>query len=294
MKPPPFDYVAPATLEEAVGLLEQHGEDAKILAGGQSLVPLLNFRLVRPKCLVDINRIADLAYLKEGDGKLRIGALTRHRTLETSPLVRQKNGLLFEAVQLIGHPAIRTRGTAGGSIAHADPTAELCAVLVALDGEVETVGPGGRRRSIGWQDFFVTYFTTSLEAGEICAEVVLPVLSPKAGWAFEEFVHRHGDFAIVGVAAVVEGDGKNRCAEARLAISGAAPTPVRATAAEQFLKGQELTAKTLKEAGRRAAEHVDPDSDLHASAEYRRHLAAVLTTRALARAVERLQAVERR
>jgi len=294
MKPPPFDYFAPATLEEAVALLEKHGDDAKVLAGGQSLVPLLNFRLVRPKCLVDINHIAGLDYIKESDGKLRIGALTRHRAVETSPLVRQKNGLLFEAVQLIGHPAIRTRGTVGGSIAHADPTAELCAVMVALDGEIQAAGPGGRRRSIGWKDFFVTYFTTTLEPGEICAEVILPMLSPKAGWAFEEFAHRHGDFAIVGAAAVIEADAKNRCTQARLAISGAAPMPVRATTAEKFLQGQELTAKTLEEAGRHAAEQVEPDSDLHASAEYRQHLAAVMTTRALKRAVERLKAGERR
>lgn len=293
MKPAPFDYFAPATLSEAVALLQRHGDDAKILAGGQSLVPMMNFRLVRPKCLVDINLIPGLSYVKESNGKLVIGPLTRHRTLENSPLVQQKHGLLSEAVRLIGHPAIRTRGTIGGSIAHSDPTAELPTVLLALDGEVQVVGPGGRR-SIAAQDLFVSYFTTSLEPGEICSEVVLPVPSPKAGWAYEEFSLRHGDFGIVGAAVVVEADGKNLCTQARVAISGVAPTPVRAIAAERFLKGQELTPAVLAEAGRKAAEGLDPDSDIHASREFRQHLAAVMTERGLGRAVERLKAGERR
>ena len=288
MKPAPFDYFAPATVEEAVALLEQNGEEAKVLAGGQSLVPLLNFRLVRPKALIDINGIPGLSYLKEDNGRLRIGALTRHRAVEHSPLVQQKHGLLFEAVKLIGHPAIRTRGTVGGSIAHADPTAELPTLLTLLEGEVQAAGPQGRR-TIKWQDFFVSYFATALEPGEICTEVVLPFPSPTAGWAFEEFCRRHGDFGLVGVAALIESDGKNRCTEARLAIAGVGPMPVRATAAEQFLKGQELTADAFEQAGQRVAEQIEPDSDLHASAEYRRHLAAVITARALARARERLK-----
>ena len=286
MKPAPFEYFAPSTLDEALALLQRHGEDAKVLAGGQSLVPMMNFRLVRPKCLVDINRLSNLSYILESDGKLKIGALTRHRALENSELVRHKNGLLSEAVRLIGHPAIRTRGTAGGSVAHADPTAELPTVLAALDGDVLAVGPRGRR-SIGWRGFFLSYFTTVLEATEICAEIIVPVLSPQAGYAFEEFTRRHGDFAMAGVAAVLEVDGQNRCTLARLAVAGAGPTPVRAGAAEQFLKGETLSERVLEEAGRRVAEEVDAESDLHASREYRRHLAGVMATRALRRARQR-------
>ena len=288
MKPAPFEYHTPGSVEEAVGLLNQYGEDAKILAGGQSLVPMMNFRLVRPKHLLDINHIPNLSYIKENGGKLMIGGLTRHRMLEFSPLIREKYGLLLEAVLLIGHPAIRTRGTIGGSIVHADPTAELPALLVALDGEVQVTGPNGKR-SIGWRDFFVTYFTTTVEPTEMCTEVVLPMPSEKAGWAFEEFAHRHGDFGIVGVAVVIEADAKNRCTQARLAIAGGAPTPMRATAAEEFLKGKELTPQVFSEAGQKVAGEVEPDSDLHATADYRRHLAAVMTERALTRAVERLR-----
>ena len=253
----------------------------------------MNFRLVRPRCLVDINNVSGLSYLKESDGKLRIGALTRHRTLENSPVVRQKHGLLFEAVRLIGSPAIRTRGTVAGSIAHADPTAELPTVLAVLDGEVQAVGLAGGAASDGGISSSATSRPPS-NPPKSATEVVLPIPSPKSGWAFEEFSHRLDDFAIIGVAAVVEADGKKRCTEARLAIAGVGPSPVRATTAEQFLKGQELTAAVLEEAGRRVAEQVDPDSDLHASREFRQNLAAVMTARALGRAVERLKTAEGR
>ena len=287
MKPAPFEYFTPATIDEALSLLEQYGDEAKILAGGQSLVPMMNFRLVKPSCLVDINRIANLSYIEQSNGTLRVGALTRHRSLEKSALVREKNGLALEAVRLIGHPAIRARGTAGGSVAHADPTAELCTLLAVMGGSVQAVGPQGKRL-IPWQDFFLSYFTTSLEPTEICAEIVLPVLPPGAGWAFEEFTRRHGDFSIVGVAVVIEADQQGRCAEARLAVGGAGPTPIRATAAEQFLKGEALTDRVFEEAGRHAAGQMDPDSDLHATAEYRKQLIGVMATRALTRAHGRM------
>lgn len=286
MKPVSFDYFAPTTVNEAVALLEEHGDDAKILAGGQSLVPMMNFRLVRPTCLVDINHIRDLAYIHEKDDRLHIGAITRHRDLETSTLVQQSNGLLFEGVQLIGHTAIRTRGTVGGSIIHADPTAELPAILAALDGEVRLIGPNGQR-TISWRDLFVTFFTTVIEPVEICDEIIIPRLPSSAGWAFEEFTRRHGDFAVAGVAAVIVADNNDCCTDARLAITGTAPTPIRATQAEAFLVGKSLTQTTLDEAGRLVSTEVEPESDVHATANYRQHLAGALTTRALQRAVER-------
>jgi CO/xanthine dehydrogenase FAD-binding subunit len=287
MKPADFDYFAPTTVDEALALLDRHGEDAKILAGGQSLVPMMNFRLVRPKYLIDINRIAGLSYIKESNGDLRIGAMTRHREVERSPVVERRNGLLYEGVRLIGHGAIRARGTIGGSIVHADPTAELPSMLAALDGEVVVVGPTGRR-SIKWNDFFLTYFTTSLETREICEEIVMPALPPNAGWAFEEFTHRHGDFAMVGVAAVVELNASGQCTTARLAVAGAGATPVRARRAEQFLQGQPLTAPVFEEAGRLVAQEVEPEADLHASEAFRRHLAGTMAARALVRSAERV------
>lgn len=288
MKPPPFEYFAPTTLGGALALLERHGEDAKILAGGQSLVPMMNFRLVRPGCLVDINRIAGLSYIQQSNGHLRIGAMTRQRSVERSALVRQKNGLLFEGIRLIGHGAIRNRGTVGGSIMHADPTAELPTMLAALDGEVRVAGPQGKR-TIGWRELFISYFTTALTPTEICEEVVMPSLAPDAGWAFEEFARRHGDFSIVGVAAIVETDTNGRCTNVRLAVGGAGPTPVRASRAEEFLKGQSLTPSACEEAGHRVAGEVEPDSDLHASEDFRRHLAGTMAARALRRAVARIE-----
>ncbi len=287
MKPAAFQYFAPASIEEALSVLRQYGEQAKILAGGQSLVPMMNFRLVRPKCLIDINRIASLSYIAAEGGTLCIGAATRQRSVEKSALVREKNGLLQEAVRLIGHPAIRARGTVGGSIVHADPTAELPTILAALDGEIRVLGPRGPR-TIAWRDLFVTYFTTSIEPDEICTEVVLPTLPPQVGWAFEEFTPRHGDFSLAGVAAVLETDSQGKCSRARLAVAGAGATPIRAFTAEEFLQGQILNETTLLEAGRRVSEQVDPDSDLHATAEYRRHLACVMAVRALKRARQRL------
>ena len=287
MKPAPFEYSVPSTIDEALSLLARHGEDAKILAGGQSLVPMMNFRLVRPKALIDINRIGELSYIQEGNGHLRIGALTRQRTLERSALVQRTNGLLVEGARLIGHVAIRTRGTVGGSIVHADPTAELPAMLAALDGAVRVAGPHGLR-TILWRELFVSYFTTSLEPTEICVEVVVPKLAPGAGWGFAEFTHRHGDFALVGVAAIVEGHGTGRCARASLAVAGVGPTPVRAGRAESLLAGRTLEEDALEAAGRQVSEEVEPESDLHASADYRRHLAGTIAVRALRRAAERL------
>ena len=284
MKPAKFDYHAPTSLDDAVALLQRYGGDAKILAGGQSLMPLLNFRLSRPAALVDLNRIASLAYIREENGQVRLGAMTRQRTIEFSPVVARRLPLLSEATKWVGHLPIRTRGTIGGSIAHADPSAEYPAVLTALEGEVVARGPKGER-VVKAKDLFLTYLTTSLESDEVISEIRLPVMPVGAGFALEEFARRHGDFAIVAIAALVVRDAA-RCKQARLATAGAGPVPVRLRAAEEILERDGVTDAAIDAAARRAAELVSPDSDIHASADYRRHLTMVLTRRALKRALK--------
>ncbi len=284
MKPARFDYHAPTSLDEAVALLQRYGGDAKILAGGQSLMPLLNFRLSRPTALIDLNRIASLAFIREHDGQVRLGAMTRQRTIEFSPVVAQRLPLLREATKWVGHLPIRTRGTIGGSIAHADPSAEYPAVLTALEGEVVARGPTGER-VVKAKDLFLTYLTTSLESDEVLVEIRLPVMPVGAGFALEEFARRHGDFAIVAIAAMVVPNAA-RCRQARLATAGAGPVPVRLRAAEEILERDGVTDAAIDAAARRAAELVSPDSDIHASADYRRHLTMVLTRRALKRAIK--------
>lgn len=283
MKPPKFDYFDPATVEEALDLLKEYGEDAKILAGGQSLVPLLNFRLARPQVLVDINRIKDLDYVRENNGTLAIGAMTRQRTLETSEIIRSKCGLLTDAAELIGHPQIRNRGTVGGSLVHADPTAELTAIAKALDAQMKIRSSEGER-TVAAKDFFVTVMTTVLEPSEMLVEVEFPSLAPSAGWAFEEFVLRHGDFAVVGVTAIVTLDGQQKCTSARLAAIGVDETPFRDPEIEELLQGEKITDPLLEEVANRMSKGVDPFSDLHASAEQRKHLAGVLAKKALRKA----------
>jgi CO/xanthine dehydrogenase FAD-binding subunit len=285
MKPPRFDYHAPASVDEAVALLARYGGEAKVLAGGQSLMPLLNFRLSRPAALVDLNRIGALAYIREANGHLAFGAMTRQRTIEFSPVVKARLPLLTEATGWVGHLPIRSRGTIGGSIAHADPSAEYPAVLTALDGQVVVKSPRGER-TLGPAELFQTYLTTSLAADEILTEVRLPAMPAGAGYAFEEFARRHGVFAIVGIAAMVALDGA-RVREARLATAGAGPVPVRLRGAEEILVKDGVGDGALDAASARAAEVVTPDSDLHATAAYRKNLTHVLTRRALARAIAR-------
>ena len=283
MKPPKFDYHAPHSSDEAVALLQRYGGDAKVLAGGQSLMPILNFRLARPAALVDINRIPALAYIREENGTVVFGAMTRQRTIEFSPVVAAKLPLLREATRWVGHLPIRTRGTIGGSIAHADPSAEYPAVLTALGGEVVVQGPQGRR-TVKAGALFETYLTTTLAPEDLVVEVRLPAMPAGAGYAFEEFARRHGDFAIVGIAAMIVRSG-GRCSAARLATAGAGPVPVRLRAAEEILERDGLGDAAIDAAAARAAELVQPDSDVHASAEYRRHLTRVLTARAIKRAL---------
>jgi CO/xanthine dehydrogenase FAD-binding subunit len=285
MKPPPFDYHAPASAAEALELLSRYGADARLLAGGQSLVPLLNFRLSAPAVIVDLNRAADLAYIREENGRVRLGAMTRQRAIEFSPLVKSRLPLLAEATRWVGHLPTRTRGTIGGSLAHSDPAAEYPAVATALDAELVIRARTGER-VVRAAEFFVGLMTTAVQPGEMLVEVRLPALALSSGWAFEEFSRRHGDFAIVGIAAMVTAEG-NRCRSARLAACGAAPAAIRLRGAEEILEQGGLGDRYIDDAAARAAELVDPSADLHASVEYRRHLTRVLTRRALKRAVER-------
>ena len=287
MKPPPFAYHAPTQLDEALALLERHGDDAKVLAGGQSLMPLLNFRLSYPSALIDINRVAELSYIRQENGQVRIGALTRQRTIEFSELVRHQLPLLYEATTLVGHLPIRTRGTIGGSLAHADPAAEYPTVALVLDAELILQGPS-EQRSISAEEFFVSYLTTVLAPNEVVTEIRFSPAPPTSGWAFEEVARRHGDFALVGVASVIDADGE-QCRTARLAAAGVGPTPVRLRAAEDILMQQGVTEQSIQHAAAQAAELVEPDSDIHASADFRRHLTQVLTRRAIQRALERGQ-----
>ena len=284
MKPPKFDYHAPRTVDEAVALLARYGGDAKPLAGGQSLVPLLNFRLARPAALIDLNRIPALTGIREANGHVAFGAMTRQRAVEFSAVVARRVPLLAEATRWVGHLPIRSRGTVGGSIAHADPSAEYPAVLTALEGSVVARGPRGER-VLAPAELFETYLTTTLAPDELLTEVRLPAMPSGAGWAFEEFARRHGDFAIVGIAAACwRTDGR---LTVRLASAGAGPVPVRLRAAEEIVERDGPGDKAVAAAAVRAAELVQPDSDIHASADYRRNLTRVLTERALRKAIGR-------
>src|SRR2546422_6801399 len=230
MKPAPFSYFAPGSLEEAVGLLSQHGEEAKVIAGGQSLVPMMAFRLATPSVLVDLNAVASLEYGRIEGGAVVLGALARHRSVLELPDLRERCPMLAEAVDVIGHPAIRNRGTVGGSLAHADPAAEWPGLLLAMDGEVDAAGPDGRRRTIAAEELFDTYFTTALGADEILTEVRLPLPNGggRTGSAFVEFAQRHGDFAVAGAAAIVALSDDGSVAGASIALIGVRDTPVRA------------------------------------------------------------------
>jgi aerobic carbon-monoxide dehydrogenase medium subunit len=283
VKPAAFDYHRVDRVEDALERLADLGEDAKVLAGGQSLVPMMNFRLVRPPALVDITRVPDLKYvLRDGDA-LRIGALTLHREVEllSDPDIVAGYELLPRAARWVGHYPIRTRGTFGGSVAHADPSAEWCMLAVLLDATVVARGPDGERE-IPAPDFFLGFFTTALEPGELLVEVRFPRPRPHA--AIHEFARRHGDFAIVAVAVAVDLDG-DRMSEPRIVVGGVDEVPLRVEAAERVLDGAAPGGEAFADAARAAAEAVDPSSDVHGSAEYRKELTGVLVRRALAEAM---------
>lgn len=285
MKPPAFDYVAAASTEEVLAELAAHGDEARILAGGQSLMPILNMRLAAPARLVDVNRVAALSYIVERAGGVAIGAMTRQRTAERSGLIATNVPLLAEALPWVGHTAIRTRGTIGGSLAHADPAAELPGVAVCLDARV-TVRGGGGERTLAAREFFRDYLTTALAPTELLTEVWFPSMPPGSGTAWIEFARRHGDYALVGVAAVVTLEGST-VREARLAVIGVDGVPVRALDAERLLISAPLSAESMAAAAESLRRTLAPHDDLHATAAYRRHLAGVLAVRALTRAAER-------
>ncbi len=287
MKPAAFEYVRPRSLDEALAVLAERGDTAKVLAGGQSLVPLMNLRLSRPGVIVDLNPLTDLAYIRAEDGGLAIGALTRQRAIEKSALVRDRAPLLAEATPLIGHMPIRSRGTIGGSLAHADPAAEYPAVAVALDATF-TIARAGGERKVAAGDFFRMYLTTDLAGNEILTRIDLPALPPRSGVAFLELTRRHGDFAIAGAAVVVTLDAAGAISGARIAMCGVGPTPIRARRAEGVLAGHRPARSVLEEAARVAATESDPPDDLHGSAEYRREMSGVFTRRALVCALETL------
>jgi carbon-monoxide dehydrogenase medium subunit len=291
MKPARFDYVAPETAGEAVSFLRDYEGEAKLLAGGQSLMPLLNMRLARPGLLVDLGRAAGLDYIRESGGGLAIGAMTTKRAVEESALVASRQPLLHAATLWVGHPQIRNRGTVGGSMVQADPAAEYPAVAVALDVELRVLGPAGER-SIKAEDFFVTYLTTTLEPDEVLIEVKVPALGERTGWAFQEVARRHGDFAMAGAAVTVTLDAGGECSAARIALFGVGPKAERVRGAEQMVTGERPGEELYRRAGQKAGDGIEePLSDVHASAEYRRHLAGVLTRRALAEAAARAAAV---
>ena len=291
MKPAPFEYYAPSTVEEALGHLQEHGYDAKVLAGGQSLIPMMNFRLAQPGVIVDLNNVAELDFIRSGEnGRLRLGAMARHAHVERDQIVAERAPLIHEAMPNIATPQIRSRGTFGGSIAHADPSAELAAVNVALEGRFRIRGPNGERW-VRANEFFVGMFTTLLDPDELLVEVEFPMTPPRTGCALVEVARRPHDFALVGVAAIVTLDGIDRCQEARLVFLSVGDGPVEAFRAAEMLKGQALTAVAIRAAAEvAAAEDIDPGNDIHATAEFRRHLANVLARRALAQAHERARA----
>ena len=286
MKPPPFDYTRAESVDEAVALLARHDGGAKLLAGGQSLVPMLNFRLVQPSLLVDVNRIPGLAAIEEGNGVLRLGTLVRHRQLEVSAAVAERFPALRTAVRHVAHLAIRNRGTLGGSLAHADPAAELPMMALLLDATMEVSGPAGPRRTTA-RELFRSALTTALDDAEMLVRVELPFLPAGTGWGFEEVARRAGDFALAAAAATLTPGADGKVVEARLAVMGAHDTPLRIAAAEALLAGERPEGEALRAAARAARDAVEPYDDLHASADLRRHLVEVLARRALESAARR-------
>lgn len=287
MKPAPFAYYRPRAVDEALALLAQHGSDAKPLAGGQSLIPAMNFRLARPAVLVDLNEITELAGIRrEGDG-LHLGAMTRQRVVERDSTVAREAPLLHETMPFIAHAQIRNRGTVGGSLAHADPAAELPAVMLALDAKFQARGPRGSRW-IPAAEFYTGLFETALVPGELLVDIAVPTGVARSGAAFAEVARRHGDYALAGVAVLVTLDDTGRCRAARIALLSVGDGPVLARAAAKALAGESPTPAAIREAAEAAAsKDSDPPGDIHASPAYRRQLVSVLVRRTLERACER-------
>ena len=287
MKPAPFEYYAPTSVPEVLDLINEHGYDAKILAGGQSLIPMMNFRLVQPAVLVDINNIPELAEI-QADGKgVKMGAMVRHSQAERDPLIKERAALIHETMPQIATIQIRNRGTIGGSLSHADPSAELVVVSTVLEAEFRIKSQAGER-VVPARDFFVGLLMTVMEPQEMLLEVSIPALPQRSGWSLKEVARRPHDFALMGVAAVLTLDKKDRCQDARLVYLSAGDGPISAPEAAGMLKGEEITPDLIEAAAEKAAaDEIDPGSDIHATVDFRRHLANVLTRRALEEAYQR-------
>ncbi len=291
MKPAPFEYHAPDSIEQAIELFGQYDGEAKILAGGQSLVPAMNFRVVQPSVLIDLNRVSELSYIREDGEVIRVGSMARERHLEFDSSIAKHTPLLHEAVPFIAHPQIRNRGTIGGSIVHADPAAELPVLMLALSGRLKARNAAGERW-IDAQDFFVGMFTTALEPDEILVEIELPFSSQRTGWSFMEVAPRAGDYALMGVAALVTLDDASKCKRAKLVYLNAGEGPVEAKEAAQLLEGEPLHDELIVSAASKASQdEINPFGNVHTSSEFQRHLANVLTKKALKQAIQRAGAM---
>jgi carbon-monoxide dehydrogenase medium subunit len=287
MKPAPFEYHAPTIRDEVLALLAEQGDEAKVLAGGQSLVPAMNFRLAQPAILIDLNGVDDLFGIDVlEDGSVRIGAMTRQRSVERSTAIKERAPLIAEAMPAIAHPQIRNRGTFGGSLAHADPAAELPALAVALNARMH-VQSHQADRWISAEDFFLGVLTTALESDELLVEVTIPPLPPRTGTAFAEVARRHGDYAMVGAAAVVSLANDGTIEQCNLVFFAIGDLPLHAHAAEQALRGARPTPEAIKAASEAIDVNIDPPSDMHATAAYRRYVAKGLARKTLTHAVER-------
>jgi aerobic carbon-monoxide dehydrogenase medium subunit len=286
MIPPSFEYLRPKTVPEAVAMLQQHGDEAKILSGGQSLIPMMKLRLARPAFLIDINRIAGLSYVKEDGGYLKIGGLTREADLEASPIVRSKYPILLDTAHVIADPQVRNMATVGGNLAHGDPANDHPATMVAVGAQVVATGPKGDR-VIPIEEFFVSLFTTALQHEEILTEIRIPMPPPRSGGAYFKLERKVGDFATAAVAAQLTLDDKGACQKVGIGLTNVGPTPVKARKAEEFIRGKKLDETSINQAAQLAADESEPSPDLRGPVDYKKGLVKELTKRALSRALER-------
>lgn len=286
MIPAAFEYLRPKTVPEAIALLQQHGEDAKILSGGQSLIPMMKLRLARPGYLIDINRISGLAHIKEEGGYLKIGGLTREAELEASPVVRSKYPIIIDTAHVIADPQVRNLATVGGNLAHGDPANDHPATMLALGAQVVATGPKGER-VIPIENFFLSLFSTALTQGEILTEIRIPIPPPRSGGAYFKLERKVGDFATAAVAAQVTLDANGVCQKVGIGLTNVGPTPVKARKAEDFLRGKKLDEASIKQAAQLAADESEPSADLRGPVEYKKGLVKELAKRALSRARER-------
>jgi len=286
MIPPAFEYLRPKTIPEAIAFLQQHGDEAKILSGGQSLIPLMKFRLARPAYVIDINRISGLSYIQEEGGYLKIGGLTRESELEHSPLIRSKYPILLDTTRVIADPQVRNMATLAGNLAHGDPANDHPATMLALGAQIVAIGPKGKR-VLPVESFFVTLFTTELQHDEIVTEISIPIPPPRSGGAYVKLERKVGDFATAAVAAQITVDDRGVCQKVGIGLTNVGATPVKASKAEEFLRGKKLDDANIAQTAQFAGDEAQPSSDLRGPAEYKKSLVKELTRRALVRAYER-------